>query len=358
MYFRYLFLFICYLLVSTSSLAQVNVEAKIDSISILVGQQTNLEVMVTARKNARMQWPNIKPSQYLVPGIEVVNVSDADTTELDDNKIKISKIFTLTSFDEKLYPIPGMKINVDGKRYEANQLALKVIAVDVDTIHPNQFYPPKVVQGNPFLWSEWSGLFLLSVLIVVLVGCIFYLYLRLRENKPIITKIRIVKKVLPHQRALSAMKKIKAEHLERSEDQKTYYTQLTDTLRQYIDERFGFNAMEMTSSEIIERLQQNGDKKMIEELNELFKTADLVKFAKYSTLINENDLNLVNAINFIDQTKQENLPTEERIVPQLSVEDKRIKNTRSTIKWLIGALIVFIIALLAYIIYTALQLII
>ena len=35
----------------------------------------------------------------------------------------------------------------------------------------------------------------------------------------------------------------------------------------------------------------------------LFQTADLVKFAKYNTLINENDANLVNAIEFINQTK-------------------------------------------------------
>ena len=250
-----------------------------------------------------------------------------------------------------------MKVKVDGKPYEANQLALKVMTIDVDTLHPNQFYPPKTVQNNPFLWSEWSGLFWMSVLVLALMGGIFYLYIRLRENKPIIAKIRIVKKVLPHQRALSAMEKIKAEHLERSDDQKTYYTQLTDALRQYINERFGFNAMEMTSSEIIERLRQNGDKKMIGELKELFETADLVKFAKYSTLINESDLNLVNAINFIDQTKLENVPTEERVVPQLSQEDKRTKNTRRAIKWLLALSSTLVIVLLAYIIYSAIQLI-
>ena len=358
MCFRYLFLSLCYLLMSANSLAQVNVEAKIDSISILIGQQTNLEVAVTARKNANVQWPNIKPSQYLVPGIEVVDIADGDTTELEGKKVKISKKFTLTSFDEKLYPIPGISVKVDGKYYKANQLALKVIPVDVDTLHPDKFYPPKSVQDNPFLWSEWNGIFLLSVLMVLLIGCVFFLYLRLRQNKPIISKIRIIKKVLPHQRALSAIKKIQAEHLERSEDQKTYYTQLTDTLRRYIYERFGFNACEMTSSEIIERLQQNADKKMIDELNELFKTADLVKFAKYSTLINENDLNLVNAINFIDQTKLDNVPSEERVTPKLSLEDEKIKNTRSIIKRLMVILLILIVSLFAYIIYSAVQLII
>ena len=157
---------------------------------------------------------------------------------------------------------------------------------------------------------------------------VFYLFVRLRENKPIITKLRIVRHVPAHQRALSAIEKIKAERMQQSEDQKAYYTQLTDTLRKYIQERFGFNAMEMTSSEIIGRLQENGDKKMLDELRELFTTADLVKFAKYSTLINENDLNLVNAVNFIDETKQDEQETVEKIAPKLSENDQKVKKNR------------------------------
>lgn len=352
MYFRYLLLSMCCLLLGVKSSAQVSVEAKIDSISILVGEQTNMEVAVTARKGAKIVWPNIKPSHYLVPGVEIIDVADGDTSEVDNN-VRISKRITLTSFDEKLYPIPGMKVKVDGKPYEANQLALKVMTIDVDTLHPNQFYPPKTVQNNPFLWSEWSGLFWMSVLVLALMGGIFYLYIRLRENKPIIAKIRIVKKVLPHQRALSAMEKIKAEHLERSDDQKTYYTQLTDALRQYINERFGFNAMEMTSSEIIERLQRNGDKKMIGELKELFETADLVKFAKYSTLINENDLNLVNAINFIDQTKTNEQTVEEKVAPELTDQDRKTRSQRKLIKALLWGGAIVMAAITAYVIYGA-----
>lgn len=355
MYFRYLLLSMCCLLLGVKSSAQVSVEAKIDSISILVGEQTNMEVAVTARKGAKIVWPNIKPSHYLVPGVEIIDVADGDTSEVDNN-VRISKRITLTSFDEKLYPIPGMKVKVDGKPYEANQLALKVMTIDVDTLHPNQFYPPKTVQNNPFLWSEWSGLFWMSVLVLALMGGIFYLYIRLRENKPIIAKIRIVKKVLPHQRALSAMEKIKAEHLERSDDQKTYYTQLTDALRQYIKERFGFNAMEMTSAEILYSLQESGDKAMLDELRNLFRTADLVKFAKYSTLLNENDMNLVNAINFIDQTKIEGQPVEERIVPTLSDDEKKVQNSRITIKTLLVVVGVIIIAMSAMIVYNLLML--
>ena len=136
-----------------------------------------------------------------------------------------------------------------------------------------------------------------------------------------------------------------------SEDQKAYYTMLTDTLRQYIQERFGFNAKEMTSAEILQHLHETGDRDMLDELTELFQTADLVKFAKYSTLLNENDLNLVNAVNFIDKTKLENVPTEEKIVPKLSDDDKRSRNSRIAIKSIIAAVCVAITVLVVYVAY-------
>ena len=141
-----------------------------------------------------------------------------------------------------------------------------------------------------------------------------------------------------------------------SEDQKEYYTKLTDTLRKYIEERYGFSAMEMTSSEIIARLTSSGDQQSLDELRRLFMTADLVKFAKYSTMINENDANLVNAIDFINQTKQENQPTEEVIKPKLSEEDQRSQKTRRVLKCIIWTVCTISILLFCLVVYSVYQL--
>lgn len=171
------------------------------------------------------------------------------------------------------------------------------------------------------------------------------------NNKPIITHIRIVKRVPAHEKALNQINVIKQQHVENQETQKAYYTQLTNTLREYIVSRFGFNAMEMTSAEIIERLREAGDQKMIDELKELFQTADLVKFAKYETLVNENDANLVNAINFIDQTKTDEQPKEEKIVPTLSTEDQKSQQQRRLIKTLLWVGGISVVAIFGYIVY-------
>ena len=191
---------------------------------------------------------------------------------------------------------------------------------------------------------------------LVLLAIAYYLYLRLRDNKPIIARIKIVKRLLPHQKAMKEIEQIKADKMVSSENQKEYYTKLTDTLRKYIEERYGFSAMEMTSTEIIERLTADDDQQSLSELRQLFMTADLVKFAKYSTMINENDANLVNAIDFINQTKLENQPTEETIKPQLSEEDQRSQKTRRVLKTVIWSVMIVSLLLFCYVIYSIYQL--
>ncbi len=330
--------------------AQVGVEAKIDSIQMLIGQQVHVTVTATTPSNAKVVFPSFKSRDTLVAGVEVLNISKEQKEELEQGQQQISRVYTLTSFDGKLYYLPPFQVKVDGKMYQSKSLALKVLEVEVDTTNLNQYYGPKDVQNNPFLWSDWSTAFWLSVLILLLMAVAYYLYLRLRDNKPIIKSFKIVKRLLPHQKAMKEIEKIKADKMVSSENQKEYYTKLTDTLRRYIEERYKFSAMEMTSSEIIERLTQDGDQKSLDELRELFTTADLVKFAKYSTLINENDKNLVSAIEFINQTKQE-LQVVEEEKPQLSEADQRSLKTRRILKWTIGSIIVVSVVLIGYVIY-------
>lgn len=332
--------------------AQVSVEAQIDSIEIFVGQQVHLTLTAHAKENAKVEFPVFQPSQYITPGVEVLNSEQRPDVSQDNGFMSRSMVYTLTSFDDTLYYLPPMTVKIDGKPYKSKSLALKVLTIEVDTAHVDQFFGPKDVQDNPFQWSDWSLSFWLSVLMLVLLAVTYYLYLRLRDNKPIIKTIRIVKRLLPHQKAMKEIEQIKADKMVSSENSKEYYTKLTDTLRKYIEERYGFNAMEMTSSEIIEKLTATQDENAISELRQLFLTADLVKFAKYSTLINENDRNLVNAIDFINQTKQEDVSVEETVKPQLTEEDQRSQKARRVLRTVITLLATVSGLLFVYVVYT------
>ena len=335
--------------VTATALAQVGVEATIDSIQMLIGQQVHVTLTATTPVDATVVFPTYKSREQLVAGVEVLTVSEEKKETMDGGQ-RLSRIYTLTSFDGNLYYLPPFKVKVNVKEYQSKSLALKVMEVDVDTTKMNQFFGPKDVQDNPFQWSDWSLVFWLSVLLLVLLGVAAYLYVRLRDNKPLIKSFKLVKRLLPHQKAMKEIEQIKADKMVSSENQKEYYTKLTDTLRRYIEERYKFSAMEMTSSEIIERLTQDGDQKSLDELRQLFTTADLVKFAKYSTLINENDMNLVNAIEFINQTKLET-PVVEEEKPQISEADQRTLKARRILKWAIGSILTACLLMLGFVVY-------
>lgn len=331
--------------------AQVTVEARIDSLQIMMGDQAHLTLQVVAKEGADVVFPVYKPMEQMTPGVEVLNISEVATRDTSDNFVLYSRNYTLTSFDGKNYYLPPLKVKVNGKLYKSKALALKVIEPEVDTLHYEKFFPAKDVQDNPFLWAEWAVPFWLSVIVVLLMGGVVYLYARLKQGKTINLKVKIVKRLMPHQKALNEINEIKAENMVRQEDQKAYYTRLTDTLRRYIEERYGFSAMEMTSSEIIARLTAEQNAEAMEELQLLFSTADLVKFAKYSTLINENDMNLVNAIEFINRTKIENQPAEQVIKPKLTAEDERTVKARKIMKTAIWVMAAAAVVLVGYIIY-------
>ena len=334
--------------------AQVKVESTISAVEMLVGQQVQVTVTATVDKGATVEFPN----EALIPeGIEYRGAIEMPDEDVGGGQVRHQRGYVFTSFIDTLYYLPPLTVKVDGKEYETAKLALKVLTVDVDTTDFEKYYGPKTVQNNPFNWEldDWAVPFWLSVLMLLILAVTYYLYLRLRDNKPVISHIRIVKRLLPHQKAMKAIEEIKAEKMVTAEDPKEYYTRLTDALRKYIEERYGFSAMEMTSSEIIERLTQAGPE-MLDELRQLFQTADLVKFAKYSTLINENDANLVNAIDFINRTKVEVPPEQQVVKPQLTEEEKRSKKSRTTLKVTIAVLSVVSLALFCYIVYSVIDL--
>lgn len=333
-------------------MAQVSVEAKIDSLEMVIGQQTDVTVAVTAKEGDQVEFPNFKPLQQIIPGVEIVESGPMTTSGKSDGSCLFQRNYTLTSFDGKLYYLPPFAVKVNGKEYKSKSLALKVLEIEVDTTNVDKFFGPKDVQDNPFSWQEWSVIFWLSLIMLAMISITYYLYLRLRDNKPIVAKIRIIKRLLPHQKAMKEIEAIKADKMVMSENQKEYYTKLTDTLRKYIEERYGFRAMEMTSSEIIDRLTETQDSQALDELRLLFNTADLVKFAKYSTLINENDMNLVNAIEFINKTKVENQVEEIVEKPQMTQEEVRSVKTRRTLKIIIVTLAVASAAILIFEIYS------
>ena len=336
---------LCLLSMGRAVAQSVTVEAKIDSLQILIGEQAKVQLQVAMDAKQRAVFPAY--TDTLVRGVEIIETVKPDTQFLNDRqRMLITQEYIVTSFDSALYYLPPMPVTVDGKEYRSKALALKVYSMPVDTLHPDQFFGQKTVMKAPFAWEDWYGLIGCSFLALPLLGLLIYLIIRIRDNKPIIRKIKVEPKLPPHQAAMKEIERIKNEKVWQKGQPKAYYTELTDTLRTYIKDRFGFNALEMTSSEIIDKLQDISDKESIKDLMFLFQTADLVKFAKHSPLMNENDMNLVNAVEFINNTKVEADPNAKPEPTEITVEEKRSKQGRIILLGSIGVIVIAIAVIL------------
>ena len=77
--------------------------------------------------------------------------------------------------------------------------------------------------------QDWYGLIGCSFLALPLLGLLIYLIIRIRDNKPIIRKIKVEPKLPPHQAAMKEIERIKNEKVWQKGQPKAYYTELTDT---------------------------------------------------------------------------------------------------------------------------------
>ena len=105
---------------------------------------------------------------------------------------------------------------------------------------------------------------------------------------------------------------LKEEKLWQGGQDKQYYTRLTDILREYLDGRFSINAMEMTSTEILDALRRNNETRVVERhMKEILNVADFVKFAKMRPLADDNEASMRYAITFVEETKPQPEPVQD-----------------------------------------------
>ena len=301
-------------------------DVKVDSAAILIGEQTVLHLTVTADKNKEVQL--VIPRDTLMAGVEVLDIPKADTTEIDNNRLLIKQDLLVTSFDSSLYLLPPFKV-IDGKdTVYSNQIALKVSTIPVNTDKPEEFFDIKNVWKPPFVLADYYPIIFGVLLALFLICVIAYVIKRLRNRQSLIPFKKPEPKLPPHEQAVKELDEIKQQKLWQQGRSKEYFTMITDTLRRYIVERFGINAMEMTSGEILDIIRKTPDASSVyDNLQQILLLSDFVKFAKMNPLPDENDLSMTNAYLFVDKTKQEVV----EVAPEEQKEEKPVETNDTTV---------------------------
>ena len=286
------------------------VDVAIDSAAILIGEQTVLHLTVTADQDRPVQV--VIPNDTLMAGVEVLNLSKPDSTMIENNRMVIKQDVLITSFDSSLYLLPPLKV-IDGTdTVYSNQVALKVSTLPVNVENPEEFFDIKQVWKPPFVLADYYPIIIGILLVLLLAALAWYIWKRMRERKSLIPFKKEEPKLPPHEQAIKELDEIKQQKLWQQGRSKEYYTLITETLRRYMVDRFGINAMEMTSDEILALIKQTTEAQSVyDNLRQILSLADFVKFAKMNPLPDENDLSLMNAYLFVNQTKVVELPKPE-----------------------------------------------
>lgn len=247
-------------------------------------------------------------AQYLLE-LDDFEAPRVDTVKTEGGLTTLHEDITVFAFDSATLYIPPFEfVTSVGDTLRTNSLALKVFMpfeeIEVD---PQKFAGFKDVEDPEFVLLDYIWYFLWPLIILAVLVAAWFgwkYYQRHKANAPVVV---VKEKPVPaHIVAMQALEALSDKKLWQNGRDKQYHTELTDILRQYIERRFEVPAMEKTSEEILDELYElaESQKASLANLKQILSIADLVKFAKYQPLADENQLSFMNAKMFVEQTKK------------------------------------------------------
>ncbi len=288
----------------------IRAKAELDSSRILIGDQVNYNIEV--EYPAGLQVKMTDPVDSLAPSVEIVEKQATDTVRESGGINKIKRSYLITSFDSGAHMIPPFVVtflnNGSIDSIKTNSVFLEVYNLPKIDSLINALKAPidiKAPYKAPIIFKEVAPLLMGILLAAGLIFLILYALKRRKENRPLFL-IPQKPKEPAHIIALRELDRIKEEKVWQQGKTKQYYSEVTDVLREYIMNRYGIPAMEQTSDETITSFTKQKylpDEKTFDNLKRILFNADLVKFAKYEPLPDENNLVLVDSYFFVNQTK-------------------------------------------------------
>ena len=328
-------LIICFVALQSITTNSQIVTASIESDSILIGKELSYTIEVKSEKAENIIFPD---STSFIP-FELISETPVDTI-IQEDEFRFSKKYGIISFDEGDFIIPKIKIKIGGKSYSTDSKKVTVNLVEVDTTK-QELYDIKP-SFDKFSTLEILKLRLQNnypIVIFTIVLIFAALYFRdkivrffnpLLNIKPALSPIELI------QKRISDLEKI---NIDSNVNTKLFYSKLTYALRSFFEKEVYDKALESTTSELISKLNTLREiksflitKNSIIRIEDIFKRADLVKFAKFypEKRVIHNDLKIMKEeVEILSNLLPE--PTEEEKLLNLKYQkeaEKKLRNER------------------------------
>ncbi len=345
------FLIFFFLLQITAFAQTKPVATSVDTLKNKIGAQFNLTIKVTADADAKI----IFPSSNRFGALEVIRSYEIDTVKTD-SKYEFVKRYGITQFDSGRYTIPQLPLMINKKGFMSDSISIEISNVQVDTLKQKMF-EIKDIDKSEQESSIWWKFLLVVLVIAAIVAAVWYFL----KNKKHTVEEEIIYKT-PIEKATTLLAQLEKKELWQKGQIKSYYSELTDIARIYIEEAIKIPAMESTTSELIAGLQSatlrkhiNISPETVQNLESVLMQADLVKFAKSKPLdyeIAEDRKKISSTIVTLDKSIPEEIEEEKLVEIDNSAEIAEKNKRASQIKWAIGSVVGLIVVVLAFFIAT------
>lgn len=314
---KYLTISLLALSFHVAAFADVQVTASLDSASVLMGKIDTLRLFVQRDADRKGVFPlfnKVDQTGYvtLLGDTIELRAPRVDTVKMEGNRITERFVVPVQVFDSGFYKLPPFVYITASDSVASNQVELNVVPVKVGENDAISDFKDIVEPSDKSFWDwvpDWLyELWWLWLFIILAIAAGLWFGMKYRRTGKFIS-LPEKPQPKPWTVALDRLDKLKAKNLWENGLEKEYFTELTDILRDYLYRRFGINAMEMTSRQIMQTLASQSDvKEKRSYMRKILDIADFVKFAKVRPLPADNVEAFDNAVNFVKETVEKEIP--------------------------------------------------
>ncbi len=347
-----LYVFLVFFLSLSGFAQKQRVEASLDTTRNKIGAQFNLTLRANVDTLSRVTFP--KSTNF--GALEVIRDYQVDTVK-KDQRYELVKRYGLAQFDSGKYVIPSLQVIINKKTFATQEFKVEVADVVVDTLKQKMYDIKPIVEVKSTRMSDLLRYLLIGLLILGIGAFIYWLVKKFQIKKAEEAAFKT-----PIERATSLLQTLEKKELWQKGEVKSYYSELTDIARNYIEEVIHIPAMESTTSELIVALRNAAQKKRMAlskdvffNLEKVLKQADLVKFAKSQPLANEiaDDREKIgSAIVILDRAIPQEVTEDEVLYHELQHQKLLKRQKRNRILYASAAVLVMLFATLGYFIAT------
>lgn len=285
--------------------ASTQVDARLDTTGARIGDRLTLTLTAHSAAGESVHFPELESH---LDNFEILAELPSETVREEDGAALVRRSFVLTSFETGVLEIPALPFVVmdsAGVTDTVRTTAMKVnfLSLVQDTLNA-EIRPIRGLVEVPRLWKKIALWSLAGLAVLVLLIMLWRRYLARRAGR-----LRLPESGPParpaHLVALEELDRIKGMGLIEKGEIKLFHILISETMRRYLDGRYGIDAPEMTTWELCAGmdLRRDIDSALKELVREFMESCDLVKFAKYKPAVVEINSTFNRAYEIIEKSR-------------------------------------------------------